>query len=256
MAIGDTDWYGVEDYWTFNRELIWSESLVDSSARAAEKVFSLLGMKRGQSLLDLACGFGRHSVEFSRLGLRVTGVDINGPLIEEASETARSMGLDTRFVQRDMRDFREPESYDHIIMMFNSFGYFHDPGDDVRVLENCCGSLVPGGSLLISITGREILGRHLRTGRNRSWREEKGRIVLEEIEVNDEWDWMTTSWKVIDGSSRTEWQYGMRIYGKDEIVDLLEGCGFTGARTMGRLDGTPYGSDAVALMVLAGKPAE
>ncbi|MCG8608266.1 hypothetical protein MJD09_25190 [bacterium] len=35
-----------------------------------------------------------------------------------------------------MRNFRRTESFDLIINMFSSFGYFENPGDDLKVLEN------------------------------------------------------------------------------------------------------------------------
>lgn len=253
MDPSNHEWYADQEYWTVNRNLIWSDRLVSGSGIAAEKIFSLLGMEKGETLLDIPCGFGRHSLEFSRLGLRVTGVDLNPALISEARASASSENLDVVFLEEDMREFRSAGSFDHIVILFNSFGYFRDREDDSRVLENCFASLKQGGDLLIAIPGREILRRQMKTGSNRHWREEKGVIVLEESTVEDDWNWISTRWKVIDGDARSEWEYGMRIYGEAELVSLLEECGFTDIRTMGHLGGVPYDDDARALITLSRK---
>ena len=40
-------------------------------------------------LLDIACGAGRHSLEFARRGFDVTGFDLSEYLISEAKRTGR-----------------------------------------------------------------------------------------------------------------------------------------------------------------------
>ena len=40
-------------------------------------------------MLDLACGFGRHSLEFARRGYDVTGIDITPAYIDYANEQAK-----------------------------------------------------------------------------------------------------------------------------------------------------------------------
>jgi SAM-dependent methyltransferase len=49
-------------------------------------------------------------------------------------------------VQEDMRKFRRADSYDAVINLFTSFGYFEDHRDDQRVVDNVYASLRPGGS--------------------------------------------------------------------------------------------------------------
>ena len=63
----------------------------------------------------------------------------------EAKSKARETGESIRFIHADMREFVEPESYNHIVMLYNSFGYFKERKDDERVISNCFNSLLPGG---------------------------------------------------------------------------------------------------------------
>ncbi len=251
------EWFADERYWEANRGFIWSEQRLEASAAAAGSIARLLEMKPGASVLDLACGFGRHALALSALGYRVTGVDINPAFIAEASRKALETKLTARFVCADMREFREHESFDSIMIVYNSFGYFQDPEDDSKVIENCFHSLKPGGRLLIQSVTRELL-MALRPERCfRYWHEEgEGRFRLEETEANEDWTWNTTRWIVLCGAERREYSYGMRIYSLGEYLGLLGSKGFGGFQTFGGFSGRPYEKGKDHLTLVAVKPFE
>lgn len=48
-----------------------------------------VAVKGTEKILDLACGFGRHSLEFARRGYEVTGIDITPAYIDYANEQAK-----------------------------------------------------------------------------------------------------------------------------------------------------------------------
>ncbi|MBN2585932.1 MAG: class I SAM-dependent methyltransferase [Candidatus Fermentibacteraceae bacterium] len=248
------EWFLDRNYWRENRSLIWSKKLTESSGKAVDRVVKLLDMKEGDSVLDLACGFGRHSLEFAVRGFRVTGVDLNRELIDEAGEKARSQGLDAVFVLADMRDFAEQDSFDHIVILYNSFGYFRDPRDDMRVLRNCLTSLLPGGRLLTGVVGREVLQRSMPSRSSRYWREEGGLTVLEESTVDEDFSWIDNRWIVLEGARRRNCEYGMRIYSEEGMRDLMRRAGFDEICAYGDLSGAPYDEEAHHLLTVARKP--
>lgn len=255
MTATDQEWFRDREYWSANRRFIWSDRLIGSSVEAAARMISLLALEPGASVLDLACGFGRHSLELAAKGCRVTGVDLNPDLIEEAVASASSRGLDARFVCDYMRHYVEPEAFDSIICMYNSFGYFADPADDRLVLENCLRSLAPGGSLLLAVTPREVVKRYCPSGSSRNWREDPdGSILLEEATVDEAWTWSSSRWILLRGAERREYGYGMRLYGATEMRDLLASVGFTDMRLLDSLAGRPFGDESHVLVVVARKP--
>ncbi|MDM7992537.1 MAG: class I SAM-dependent methyltransferase [Candidatus Fermentibacter sp.] len=255
MIATDPDWFRDREYWSANRRFIWSDRLIGSSVEAAARIASLLALEPGASVLDLACGFGRHSLELSAAGYRVTGIDLNPDLIGEAVSSATSRGLDARFICADMRDYVEPDAFASVICMFNSFGYFADPKDDRLVLENCLRSLVPGGSLLLAVPPREVVRRSCPSRSSRYWREDSdGTILLEEATVDEAWTWHAIRWTVLRGAKRREYCYGMRLYGASELRDLLASVGFTDTRLLDSLAGRPYGDESQVLVIVARKP--
>lgn len=249
------DWFSDHEYWEANRSFIWPEKRVEMSETAAGHISTLLQMKPGDSILDLACGFGRHSLPLARLGYKVTGVDLNSRFIAEASGKAEGADTKTRFLCADMREFVERESFDHIIMMYNSFGYFEDPEDDAKVISNCFQSLRHGGRLLLQGTPRELIRTGRPSGQSRYWFEEAdGTIRLEEATASRDWTWNTTRWIVIKGTDRREYSYGMRLYSTEEYMELLSVHGFSPVVPHGDLGAKPYEKGRDYLTLVAEKP--
>jgi 2-polyprenyl-3-methyl-5-hydroxy-6-metoxy-1,4-benzoquinol methylase len=60
-------------------------------------------------ILDIACGTGRHSIELTKRGYVVTGVDLSEAQIKKAREKAKAENLQIEFRIHDARDltFRE-----------------------------------------------------------------------------------------------------------------------------------------------------
>lgn len=57
-------------------------------------------------VLDLACGVGRHSIEFARRGFEVIGLDFSKPYLAEAKKSASKAKGKIKFVHGDMKDLR------------------------------------------------------------------------------------------------------------------------------------------------------
>ena len=255
MKLSLPDWYDDPEYWEANRSFIWSEKRIEMSEVAAERIAELLEMKPGESILDMACGFGRHSLALSKQGYSVTGVDLNSDFIQEASEKAKELELDARFLCEDMRDFVEPESFNNIILMYNSFGYFLDPQEDRKVLDNCLQSLKSGGKLLLSVVGREHIMQHQSSNQSRYWHEaDDGKICLIEAKANEDWTWNTVRWIVLKDNKRQEYTYGLRIYDEPELRDLLLSVGYSQIQSFGSLSGKRYNDESHHLFLLAQKP--
>lgn len=49
-----------------------------------------LKLQGNERILDLACGYGRHSLELARRGYDVTGIDITSEYIKYATEQAKN----------------------------------------------------------------------------------------------------------------------------------------------------------------------
>jgi len=111
-----------------------------------ERLLGFIKISEGSSILDLACGKGRHSVFLHSKGYRVTGVDLSAESIAIAQKH-EIPGL--HFERQDMRTLHLPEKFECIMNLFTSFGYFANLEENRRVLELVRKHLKPGGLFVL-----------------------------------------------------------------------------------------------------------
>src|SRR5688500_2509825 len=86
-----------------------------------DKLLAYLHPKPHEKVLDLACGKGRHSVYLNQKGFDVTGIDLSEQSIAYARQFENER---LHFAVHDMREVYQPETFDFILNLFTSFGYF------------------------------------------------------------------------------------------------------------------------------------
>ncbi len=109
-------------------------------------LLSKLNLPIGSSLLDLACGKGRHSITLNSLGYKVLGVDLSSKSITHAKQHEN---INLSFDVHDMRETFEGRTFDAIFNLFTSFGYFDSHKENEMVCRSMAQMLVPGGRLII-----------------------------------------------------------------------------------------------------------
>jgi len=100
-------------------------------------------------ILDIGCGTGRHSLELTRRGYKVTGIDLSPSMIGKAKLLAQKENLKIDFQIRDARDFNFGESFDLAIMLCEgAFPLMESDEMNFSILQNVFNSLKPGGKII------------------------------------------------------------------------------------------------------------
>lgn len=121
---------------------------------------------KGQPVLDLMCGYGRHALELARRGYPVTAVDSAEAYIKELSDAASAENLSVQAFAGDVCAGEWNESFQAAICMGNSFSFL-DREALQQLFRSVHGSLAPGGTLIINTWMiAEIVFRHFR---EREW---------------------------------------------------------------------------------------
>lgn len=159
MTRGKSEWFrhSFKDDYLF----LYSHRTVREATRHISLALRHVPFERGQHVLDLACGAGRHALAFARRGARVTGVDLSPVLLKEARERLRKSGLKAIFKRQDMRELNYKNRFHGVSMWFTSFGYFEEPADDFLVLTNIGRALKPRGWWWIDIINPDYLRHNL-----------------------------------------------------------------------------------------------
>jgi glycine/sarcosine N-methyltransferase len=122
------------------------EARLESEAGFLRQVFERFQVR---SVLDAACGTGRHAMEFARWGLEVTGTDLSQAMIDRARANAGS--LPVRFLVAGMGEHRQkaPGPFDAVTCLGNSLPHLLSEATLDEALEDFRAVLRPGGLLLL-----------------------------------------------------------------------------------------------------------
>ncbi len=122
----------------------------DAAVQRYDRVlFDAAAIGEHDDVLDIGCGCGASTRQAARLAAsaRVLGVDLSGPMIDQARRRSRDEGqANTEFLQADaqVHPFAS-QSFDLAISRFGAM-FFSDP---VAAFTNIAGALRPGGRLAL-----------------------------------------------------------------------------------------------------------
>ncbi|MBL4651797.1 MAG: class I SAM-dependent methyltransferase [Flavobacteriales bacterium] len=118
----------------------------DEAENFIQNILNYLEPKPSSSFLDLACGAGRHSKFVNTFGHKVTGVDLSPNSISSANKFSNDT---LNFFVHDMRNKLEKPSFDYVLNLFTSFGYFESQTDNLKVLNAMRSCLKANGTVVI-----------------------------------------------------------------------------------------------------------
>ncbi|MBR2647816.1 MAG: methyltransferase domain-containing protein [Sediminibacterium sp.] len=98
------------------------------------------------TMLDIACGKGRHSIALAEMGFDVTGIDLSWASIEEAKKSEHDK---LHFYQHDMRLPFRINYYQYAFNFFTSFGYFKTRREHDNTIRTIAQSLERKGLFVI-----------------------------------------------------------------------------------------------------------
>jgi SAM-dependent methyltransferase len=243
-------WYENDSFWQSFEPVLFNKKRIEQTLSEVDQIIQLLNMNERMKILDLACGPGRHAIEFARRKYRVTGVDRTQFYLDKARDLAATENLQIQLIRSDMRNFIRENEFDVALNLFSSFGYFENPDDDQKVLENIYHSLKSGGHLLLDMVGKEIVARIFQ---EKGWQEIDGHLWLEDRRITDNWGYIENRWILISDNKRAEHNFRLRLYSAAELTSLLIQCGFKEIKVYGNLIGSDYNHRAERLIVSAQK---
>lgn len=88
----------------------------------------LLGDIKGKSVLHLQCHFGQDSISLSRMGAKVTGIDLSDKAVDTARDLAKKCGTDTEFICTDVYNLPNVlnEKFDIVFTSYGTIGWLPD----------------------------------------------------------------------------------------------------------------------------------
>lgn len=183
------------------------------------KIVRHLQMPAGSTVLDVACGKGRHSKTLAKLGFEVCGIDLS---VNSIAEAKQSENEHLHFAVWDMRKVYKRNCFDYVVNLFSSFGYFDTPEEDEAAIRAMHDALKPGGTLVLDYLNTEYAVRNMKareivqrgdTQFHISKRVEKG-FIKKRIEF-------------LDHGENNEYEEQLKVINGTRFKTMLQNAGFT-----------------------------
>jgi glycine/sarcosine N-methyltransferase len=145
------------------------EKMVDWDRRLARELpfyRKLFADHKVSSVLDVACGPGRHAATMAAWGLKVTAADPDKGMIALAGEHARTKQVSVELIEADFLSLASqiPGPFDAIMCVGNSFPALRESDERVRVLKDFASLMSSSGILVIHLLNYEVLLKSIDAG--------------------------------------------------------------------------------------------
>lgn len=247
MKAMEKDWY--KKIWTLD---IQNQSWVEDTKRQVDFLVEKLELRGGERILDLACGFGRHSLELARRGYDVTGVDITAQYIEYATKQAQNEKLNAKFICSDVRKVPFNNEFDVVINMADgAIGYLENDEENKKIFAVVSKALKSGGKHFMDIMNGSYAETHFPC---KLWDAGEKGLTLSEFE------WNSKTKTLLYGQA--DYPYGevlskpempeenpIRLYSLDEIKEIFSDIGMSVSGSYADFNGKPSSENAIQLLV-------
>lgn len=224
----------------------------EDSRNEVAAALEFLGLPTGSRILDLPCGWGRHTNLLPEAGYEAFGADLSVDLLRRAVDDAADANLPNRYAAADIRHlpFRNA-SFDAVLNLFTSLGLFLDDDEDIRALREARRVLRPGGFFLLESMHRDDV---IATYAERDeWNLPNGI----EVRVRRRFDPVTgiseerLRWRW--GDERGRKRHALKLRTATEIDQLLRAAGFEEITYYGDWDGERLCYDSPRVIAIAKK---
>lgn len=202
-----------------------------------------IDLKKDHRILDLACGDGRYTYLLKDLGYRIIGLDLSRELIKEGRDKYGPLDL----IVGDMRSI--PGSYDVVLSLFTSFGYFNEDSENFRVFRAVYESLMKGGWFWLDFLNPGFIEENLVPETVTEISSvcqviERRRIVKNRI-IKDI--------LFFDGQEEKHYRESVRLYSRKELESMFLEAGFEIGGCLGDYQGCQWQDNTVRTIIYGKK---
>lgn len=196
---------------------------------------SFLNLKTKSTVIDLACGKGRHSIFLNKLGYEVLGLDLSKQSIEH-NKIFENEKL--KFAVHDMRNPIEGKKADAVFNLFTSFGYFETESDDKKVFNSVYDALKPKGFFVLDYLNQEFVQNTLEPVSSI----EKDGIVFN-IRKKIEDHYIIKHIDFEDKGQAFSFYEKVKLHTPKHILEYAKSCGFEQVKMWGNYDLSAFQED-------------
>jgi SAM-dependent methyltransferase len=203
------------------------------------------------AILDLGCGRGRYSITLAERGYHVLGIDLSKEVIAKAAQIAGEKDLPNLHFQ--VGDMRRPldKTFDAIVNLFTSFGYFLKDAENAQVIESVSSMLQPNGIFILDYLNAYKVRKDLVPEEEDDFQDLKVHIQRK-IRGNMVYKHICFTGKGIN--KPIEYQERVKLFELEWFENIFEKNGFDIKQVYGSYEGEPFDKEkSPRLLMLAKK---
>lgn len=128
-----------------------SENFTQGTMGECDFIEKELGFNKSLKILDVGCGTGRHTIELTKRGYSVTGIDLSESQLKRARDKAKSDNLTIDFQQQDARNLTFNHEFDAAIMLCEGgFSLMETDEMNFEILKNVTRSLKTNAKFILT----------------------------------------------------------------------------------------------------------
>ena len=238
----EADWF---EQW-FGEDYLYTYQHRDETEaeRVIELIATNLAGRKIDTVLDLACGAGRHT-RVLRERWWTVGLDLSMSLLR----IARKESGDAPYVRADMRELPfADESFDLVVNLFTSFGYFDEDSDHVRVLACVSAATKRGGTLVIDFLNASQVKRELVPYDERV---ENGTTIEQRRTISPDGRFVEKTIRLRERGK--EYIERVRLLSSRDLQRMLTSAGFNVVRLFGDYSGGDWSEDSPRTILFASR---
>lgn len=214
--------------------LLYQHRNDDEATNFVKQLVAHIKPSSNATLLDLACGKGRHAKAFADLGLDVTGVDLSPQSIEAANKFKHQH---LHFYTHDMRHLFRSNYFDIVCNLFTSFGYFKSHHDHILVANNIYHSLKKGGVFVFDFINASHAKQNIIQNPFEDIQRENVHFNIQRSFKNNQ---VLKSIQIKDGTFERTYTERVNVFTLKVILDLFVKAGLTHLETFGNYSLAAY----------------
>ena len=234
------DWFETDDYLE-----IYKHRGECEANQLLSLVLNNIDIRNDASVLDIACGTGRHSLLFAKKGFSVFSFDLSKNQLRIAKNKSSEQNAEVNYFCADVRYLPLKKKFDLILNLFTSFGYFENDEENFALLEDAYNYLNTNGSFVLDYFNLEYLSKNLEP---KSVDLINGKVVLQERYF--EGNRINKNITIKNSNEIKTYLESVRHYTKDEILNSMKKLGFKILKIYGDYSGDCFNKDSSPRLII------
>ena len=200
------------------------------------------------NILDIGCGFGRHSIELARRGYNLVGVDPSQAMIEAARRASAGLVNPPQFVWSRAEDYETDQRFDAALCLFTTLGQIEGDQDNRQLVGRAAHQLNPGGCFIVEVPHRTWVKQNLKTKEVFQTPESSTNI---ERSYDNEQGIVTEIFTIVTPADRRVYLLRYRVFNVIELEQLIKNTGLKVIEFYSGYQDVPFDQASPVIVMIA-----